>query len=307
MLIKFAVKEFIDDRKFKNLSKQTITAYTNTLNQFCNYSIENEVVNIEDTTSSHVKSYLMQFQEQGNKPGAINHKMRNLKVFYQHLINEDILPDKQNPMRKINYLKEDIEIGAFTQTQITQMLNYYRRLNRREKTYFCVRDYCLIITLLGTGARLGEICNLQWKDVDFDNAKLTIIGKKRVARTIPMTEKLILELKELKLFKERHFEKTEELYVFTNVYNKKITETAIQNIFKRLKDVMNFRDVRLSAHTFRHTFAKNWIMAGGDIFSLQKILGHCKLEMTQKYVTLFGSEVKIQNDKFNPLNNLNLE
>lgn len=307
MLIKFAVKEFIDDRKFKNLSSKSITAYNNTLEQYCNYAIENECVNIEDTTPSFVKSYLMFFQEQGNKPSAINHKMRNLKVFYQHLVNEGILTENQNPMRKINYLKEDIEICAFSQSQITQMLNYYRRMSKREKTYFSVRDYCLIITLLGTGARLGEVCNLQWKDIDFTNAKLTIIGKKRVARTVPMTEKLIRELKELKLYKECHFERTEEQYVFADAKNRKLTENAIKNVFKRLKGAMNFKDARLSAHTFRHTFAKNWIMAGGDIFSLQKILGHSKLEMTQKYVLLFGSEVKIQNDKFNPLNNMELE
>jgi integrase/recombinase XerD len=69
---------------------------------------------------------------------------------------------------------------------------------------------------------------------------------------------------------------------------------------------MNFKDVRLSCHTFRHTFAKNWIMSGGDIFSLQKILGHAKLEMTKRYADLFMSAIQEQNDKFNPLNSIKI-
>lgn len=308
MLLKFAVKDFIDDRKLKNLSVHSLTSYSNTLDLFNIYCLENEIVNVEDITSNFIKSYLIDCQERGNKPSSINHKIRNLKVFFQHLCNEEIIPEKKNPMLKITYQKEDIEIGAFNELQVRQMLNYYRRINRREMTYYSVRDYCMIMTLLGTGIRLGEMCNVKWPDVDFTNAKLTVIGKKRVARTIPLTEKLVRELKEFKFFKEQYLENPDtDQYVFSNINHKRLTENAIKCTFKRLKEIMNFQDVRLSCHSFRHTFAKNWIMNGGDVFSLQKILGHTKLEMTQKYVNLFGSEIKEQNDKFNPLNNMDID
>jgi integrase/recombinase XerD len=307
LLIKFAIKDFLDDRKFSNLSKQSISSYENTLNDFHSFCIQREVTNIEDVTANITKSYLMSCQEKGNKPASINHKLRNLKVFYKYCCNEEILSEKQNPTTKLNYQKEELKIICYTDYHITQMLNYYSRLHRRDKTYFAYRDYVIIITLLGTGIRLGELCNVTWNDVDMINSKITVIGKKRIQRTIPLVDKLKKELLELRYFKENYFKIEErDNHVFTNIENKKLTENAVQNVFKRLKEIMNFKDVRLSCHTFRHTFAKNWIMSGGDIFSLQKILGHAKLEMTKRYADLFMSAIQEQNDKFNPLINIKI-
>ncbi len=63
-------------------------------------------------------------------------------------------------------------------------------------------------------------------------------------------------------------------------------------------------NVRLSAHTFRHTFAKNWLMNGGDIFSLQKILGHRTLDMVRNYVNITFKDIQSQHSKFSPGDNL---
>jgi integrase/recombinase XerD len=63
-------------------------------------------------------------------------------------------------------------------------------------------------------------------------------------------------------------------------------------------------NVRLSAHTFRHTFAKNWLMNGGDIFSLQKILGHRILDMVRNYVNITFKDIQLQHSKFSPGDNL---
>lgn len=64
--------------------------------------------------------------------------------------------------------------------------------------------------------------------------------------------------------------------------------------------------VRVSPHTFRHTFAKLFILNGGDAFSLQAILGHSTLDMVRHYVNLFSSDVQEQHKKYSPIENLSL-
>ena len=61
---------------------------------------------------------------------------------------------------------------------------------------------------------------------------------------------------------------------------------------------------KTSLHLFRHTFAKNYILAGGGMAQLQAILGHSTMDMTRRYVNLYGQDIQKDFNRFNPLNNL---
>lgn len=294
MLLKFAVKDFLDDREFKNVSSETITNYRNTLNEFHTYCVEQKMVDVSDVTGGSVKGYLLYCQkERKNNPTTINTKIRNLKVFFNYLENElQLFGSKHNPIGKIVPIKSDIQIEVFTDTHIKQMLNYYRRLKYRDKSYYAYRDTAIIITLLGTGIRLGELINLKWNHVDLNNLSLTVFGKKREQSSIPLTIKLKKELIEYRVFVEQTFDSLPE-YLFTDKEGLQLSPNAVKNMFKRLKTNMNFNDVRLSAHTFRHTFAHRCLIAGMDVFTLQKMLRHSDLSMTQKYLAIWGTALKV--------------
>ena len=62
--------------------------------------------------------------------------------------------------------------------------------------------------------------------------------------------------------------------------------------------------IRCSPHTFRHTFAKQYLMQGGDVFSLQRILGHNSLEVVKVYVNLASSEITELHNRFSPVDNM---
>lgn len=74
-----------------------------------------------------------------------------------------------------------------------------------------------------------------------------------------------------------------------------------------LKRYNNKRGVaKTSAHLFRHTFAKKWILNGGDVFRLQKILGHSDLTVVKEYVNMFGNDMAVNFDKYNPLDRMKI-
>ena len=303
MLLKFAFQDFIEDRQFKNTTEVNIKNYRIMLGEFINFCTEQKVVNLEDVTASHVKSYLMMCQQKGNKAGSVNTKMLRIRAFCNYCVECEYIKD--SPARKIKALKEDVKIDVFTDEQIGQMLAYYRRIKQKEKSYYAYRDYTMIILLLGTGIRRGELVNLKWSDVDLVNQSIVVFGKSRRRESIPITEKLNKELSAYRTYCEQYFKELGE-YVFVNMHNKPMTGNSVMLVFQNLSKKMNFKDVRVSPHTCRHTFAHRLAMSGMSAFAIQKLLRHQNIAVTMRYVAMWGNDLREQNDKFNPLNNLDI-
>ncbi len=304
LLFKFAIQDYKDEKEFLNLSPKTVESYMITLKEFHMFCVEKEILDVSEVTANTIKKYLTYCKnERGNNPVTINTKLKNLKAFFNYLLKEEHI--KLNPCSKVENVITETKIEVFSDNHIKQMLNYYKRLKQRDKVFYAYRDHTIIIILLGTGIRLGEMCNLKWNDINFEAYQMTIWGKNRTQASVPLTTRVIQELLEYRMFCERNFNGLGE-YVFVNIFNKKLTENAVQNVFKRLSEIMNFKDVRLSAHTFRHSFAHRCLMNGMDVFTLQKMLRHKKLTMTERYLAIWGTALREQNDKFNPLNSLDI-
>ena len=83
-----------------------------------------------------------------------------------------------------------------------------------------------------------------------------------------------------------------------------LTKNGVQQMLRRYGRKAGITGVRCSPHTFRHTFARNYLLNGGDIFSLQKILGHSSLASVRIYLNLFATDVKKQHRQFSPVDNM---
>ena len=131
-------------------------------------------------------------------------------------------------------------------------------------------------------------------------AKLITIQKtkNRKQQIIPMSK----VLKDILIEYLSYRKGTGEDYVFCNEWG---LQANIRTTQQSIADYNHSRGVnKTSAHLYRHTFAKKWILNGGDIFRLQKILGHSDLTVVREYVNMFSNEVAVDFDKFNPLDNL---
>nr|WP_244525406.1 tyrosine-type recombinase/integrase [Bacillus sp. 166amftsu] len=195
------MKDFKEEKEFANLSPHTIQSYMATLYEFQIFCSERELIHTRDTRGATVKSYLMYCQKtRGNNVVTRNTKLYHLKIFFNYLQHEDVIAEKENPIRKMKLAKEEIKIEVFQDEHIKQMLRYYRRLNARNKSFYAYRDHTIIVFLLGTGSRFGELVNIKWSELDLVYQTVTLFGKARKQQTIPLTDKLTKELCEYKVF-----------------------------------------------------------------------------------------------------------
>ncbi|MEQ8175269.1 MAG: phage integrase N-terminal SAM-like domain-containing protein, partial [Syntrophomonadaceae bacterium] len=141
MLLKYAIKDFQEDREFNQVSKATMTNYMGTLKEFHQYCLYHEFIDLAEITPQVVKQYLVYEQkERNNNPTTINSKLRSLKIFFNYLQHAEIITSKANPTQKVNYVHAHVQIEVFSDDQISQMLRYYRRLKTRDKDFFAYRD-----------------------------------------------------------------------------------------------------------------------------------------------------------------------
>lgn len=128
---------------------------------------------------------------------------------------------------------------------------------------------------MATGNRISSALGLKIKDLDFTNYLINVTKNGK-----------------------------EDDFVFCNSYGKRGNIHTFEGLLQRYNRKRGV--AKTSAYLYRHTFAKNWIINGGDIFRLQKILGHSDLTVVKEYVNMFSNDLSIDFDKFNPLDNMNI-
>ncbi|MDR0372441.1 MAG: site-specific integrase, partial [Nitrososphaerota archaeon] len=152
--------------------------------------------------------------------------------------------------------------------------------------------------LLATGNRLGTICELKISDIDFQNHEILLRKlKSRRQYVIPLSVRLEKVLLDYLLYRKG----SSDDYLFCNRCGGKMEKSSLATAIKRYNRERGVE--KTSIHLYRHTFAKNWILNGGDIFRLKSILGHSSIDIVKEYAEMFGSDLKRNFDRFNPLDN----
>ena len=162
------------------------------------------------------------------------------------------------------------------------------------------RDTALVYFLLDTGVRAAELCGLKLSDVKLSRGVATVMGKGRKERDVCFD----VDTRRVLVAYLKSSPCEEEEFVFRsqggNLQGQGMTPSGITQIIQRLGKAAGIADKRCSAHTFRHTFATEFIKNGGSAKALQMLLGHEDLQMTMRYVTLAQSDVESQHRHYSP-------
>ena len=162
-----------------------------------------------------------------------------------------------------------------------------------------VRDRAIVLLLLDTGLRVSEAAGISLADLRPDGT-IKVLGKGARERVVPVgaaTRRAIARVL------EGRAPSAGDAPLFTGAAGGRLTLTGIQQLLRRLRARAGVAG-RCNPHTFRHTFAHRYLMNGGDVFTLQRMLGHSSLEMVRRYVALTDGDVAMRHRAASPADHL---
>ncbi|MFC1910968.1 tyrosine-type recombinase/integrase [Chloroflexota bacterium] len=290
----------------ENKSPKTIRGYESTLRNFNWYCKQNNFPEVQKLTAVHIRHFLWYLGSEPHRwnssnPSAkhiasnttINDYFRALRTFFNWLEREELIID--NPFKHLKTPKADNNIvQALTPAEIERLFKACSG-----KSLLDIRNKAIISVFLDTGLRLSELVNLTVDDVNTDDGSIIVRhgkgGKPRVVRVGNRAQKALWKYVTL-------YRKGNSNRLFLNRSGEPFDFFGVSIFLKRLG---NKTKVKVHAHQLRHTFAISFLRAGGDVFSLQYLLGHSTLTMTQRYLqSLNANDAANAHKKFSPLDNL---
>lgn len=292
----FTIWEVFDLFKTEKLAygmtEKTINNYYESLKRFsCVLGYED--LKLNEMSKKDVISFIYEMQAAGVKPVTINHYLREIKAFLNWCFKEKYL-DEAIEIKMIK--AQDTVKETYTEDELRKLLQ-----QPTDDSYCSWRSWAIINWILATGNRERTVCNIKMCDLNLSEKEIVLQQtKNKKAQIIPMSSELALVLKSF--IREFRSEAQPEEYLFCNVAGDKLTENAMKLSIRAYNESRGVS--RTSIHALRHTFAKYWIRNNGDVFRLQKMLGHSSLDMTRIYVNMFSSDLKEGFDEFSPLDKM---
>lgn len=305
--------ELIDDfqlnQKIQGRKKRYIELCIYRMNRWKDY-MKNEfnIDDVEAVKAIHIKKFIQHLQELGVEQNiTINGSIATLRVFFNNLVEDEFIDEFDNPIRRINNLKEEKKIiVTFNDDEVERIIN-----DVKEETYSNVRDKLILIFLFETGCRVSELCNIKNSDISLKS--ILIHGKGSKERLVYISKLMRKYMRKYETMRRERFkyklDDDIEDYYFLDQCAEEISRSRINKILKEHCNNAGVREeVRCSPHDCRHYFAQKQLKNGIDIYSLSRLLGHYDTQITSKYLRgLEQTDILDIGRLHSPLNNMKIK
>ena len=169
------------------------------------------------------------------------------------------------------------------------------------------RDRAILFTLLDTGARASELCNIRFQDLNLANRTIKLRGKgpgrEPKERLVSIGKATADAINKALRSRLALIQPTSPLFVVKNKYDSDLpfTRDNLGNLLKRIGDRASVSNIH--PHRFRHTFAINYLRNGGNVFALQAMLGHTTLDMVKRYLQIAQIDLDREQQRASPVDN----
>jgi site-specific recombinase XerD len=239
-------------------------------------------------------------QDKGLSGHTINCYLRSVRSFWSWLASEGLV--SSHPFDKLKIPKAPRKvIPTFVEAQIGQLLGTIDI-----STPEGYRDQAIILTLLDTALRVSELAGITLDDLRLEEGTVKVLGKGNKERLVPIGKKVQRALWHYISRYRPEPEQPKCKLLFLTREGTPLNKDRIQKMMAQRGRKAGIKGVRCSPHTLRHTAAISFLRNGGDVFSLQRLLGHSSLEMTRRYCEVADVDVKNAHLTASPVDNLAL-
>ena len=273
------LKMFISAKDVEGCSSKTLKYYKEILERFIN-DIEEP---IKEITTDEIRHYLTNYREQrGCSLTSIDNIRRVFSSFFKWLEDEDYIT--KSPVRRIHKIK--------TLTQVKEEFSD-EELEKMREGCKNIRELAIIELLYSTGMRVGELVNLNIKDMNFAERSCIVLGKGNKQREVYFDVRTKLHVEE---YLKTRDDDNVALLVSKNKPHQRLTSATIEFFIRELGRSLGIE--KAFPHRFRRSFASLAIDKGMPIEQVQKLLGHIKIETTLHYTVVKQSNVKFSHRKY---------
>ncbi|MBL42737.1 MAG: recombinase XerC [Rhodospirillaceae bacterium] len=266
----------------KGLAVNTLKSYSNDLtifflflSDFLGKEISKD--DLEKITLMELRSYLAKRKKDGSINASLARSISTIKSFFKFLNKNKVISNTnifqlRSPKRKNNFPK------PLSENEAKSFENEINNYNQNE-CWLVKRDIALFFILYGCGLRIDEALQLNQNILPIKDS-IKVIGKGKKERLIPVLP-VISEQVQSYMDNCPH-KKSPESPIFYGKYGKRLNPGVVQRKFREVRKKL---DLPKSAtpHSLRHSFATHLMVKGGDLRTIQELLGHSSLSTTQLY------------------------
>jgi integrase/recombinase XerC len=297
------LRQFLEHLRYeRNVSTHTLRNYSSDLEQFQEHltKIGALKINVSEIDHLTIREWMAALHSLNKKKASIARKLASLRTFFQFLVREGIL--ETNPAKLVATPRIERKLPTHLSTEDAVRFIETPDLN----TDLGKRDRAILEFLYATGVRVGELVNLNLKDIDFREKLVRVTGKRKKQRILPFGEPalqaLMYYLNETRAVFLNNCPPSErdEDAVFLNYQGTRITTRSVGRMVDKYIKICAEINRGISPHSLRHSFATHLLDSGADLRDIQELLGHARLSTTQIYTQVSMEKLIEVYDKAHP-------
>jgi site-specific recombinase XerD len=281
------VDEYLVALRVAGRSPRTIEWYQANLAEFMRFlERDGQAATVSDLQPAAVRRWLLALNARPTPlaPSSMAGRVRTIKAFGTWVAAELDLP--ANPVRGVPIPRVPEQLVPSLRDPEISLLVRAAGESRHPH-----RDVALVLLMIDTGMRLSEVAGLKVGDVDLVEGRCRVMGKGSRERVVPIGRRA---RKALRVWiSSRRPPPVTSAPLFVGPRGSRLSLRGVHQLIRRLTRRARI-ETRCSPHVLRHTFARAFLTNGGDVFSLQRILGHSprSIQVTRRYVDLLDEDLR---------------